>query len=52
MAPDIAKVNTDRDLNLGLPAWNFSYEMLRGLLHGNSLLLPFSVRIIILDSEH
>src|ERR1700735_5107661 len=39
MAPDIAKVNTDRDLNLGLPAWNFSDEVLRWLLHGNSLLL-------------
>jgi hypothetical protein len=24
MAPDIAKVDADRDLNLGLPAWNFS----------------------------
>ena len=39
MAPDIAKVDADRDLNLGLPAWNFSDEVLRWLLHGNSLLL-------------
>src|SRR5580692_13087648 len=39
MAPDIAKVDADRDLNLGLPAWNFSNEVLRWLLHGNSLLL-------------
>jgi hypothetical protein len=38
MAPDIAKVDTDRDLNLGLPAWNFSDEVLRWLLHENSLL--------------
>ena len=39
MAPDIAKVDADRDLNLGLSAWNFSDEVLRWLLHGNSLLL-------------
>jgi len=29
MAPDIAKVDADRHLNLGLPAWNFSDEVLR-----------------------
>jgi hypothetical protein len=39
MAPDIAKVDTDRDLNLGLPAWDFSNEVMPWLLHGNSLLL-------------
>jgi hypothetical protein len=37
MAPDIAKVDADRDLNPGLPAWDFSNEVLRWLLHGNSL---------------
>ena len=37
MAPDIAKVDADRHLNLGLPAWNFSDEVLPWLLHGNSL---------------
>jgi hypothetical protein len=37
MAPDVAKVDADRDLNLGLSAWNFSDEVLRWLLHGNSL---------------
>jgi hypothetical protein len=35
MAPDIA---ADRDLNLGLSAWNFSDEVLRQV-HGNSLSL-------------
>src|SRR5579859_8129164 len=39
MAPDIAKVDADRDLDLGLPASNFSDGVLRWLLHGNSLLL-------------
>jgi len=39
MAPDITKVDADRDLNLGLPAWDFSDEVLRWLLHGNTLLL-------------
>jgi hypothetical protein len=39
MAPDIAKVDADRHLDLGLPAWNFSDEVLRWFLHGNSLLL-------------
>ncbi len=50
MAPDIAKVDPDRDLNLGLPAWNFSNEVLRWLLHGiqslsdpEDLLIPFVV---------
>ena len=39
MAPDIAKIDADRDLNLGLPAWNFSNGVMRWLLHGNSLIL-------------
>ena len=39
MAPDIAKVDADRPLNLGLSALNFSDEVVRWLLHGNSLLL-------------
>ena len=39
MAPDVAKVDADRDLNLGLSAWDFSDGMLRWILHGNSLLL-------------
>jgi hypothetical protein len=39
MAPDITKVDTNRQLGPGLPAWNFRDEMLRRLLHGNSLLL-------------
>jgi hypothetical protein len=39
MAPDIAKVDADRPLDLGVPAWNFRDEVLRWLLHGNSLLL-------------
>jgi hypothetical protein len=34
MAPDIAKVDTDRHLNPGLPAWDFSNEVLRWLLMG------------------
>jgi hypothetical protein len=29
MAPDIAKVDADRDLNPGLPAWDFSNSVLR-----------------------
>jgi hypothetical protein len=39
MPPDVAKVDADRHLNLGLSAWDFSDEVLRWLLHGNSLLL-------------
>jgi len=39
MTPDVAKVDADRDLNLGLSAWDFSEEVLRWLIHGNSLLL-------------
>ena len=39
MALDIAKVNADRYLDLGLSAWNFSDRVLRWLLHGHSLLL-------------
>ena len=49
MAPDIAKVDPDRHLHLGVPAWNFSDEVLRRLLHGKQslrsdpkdLLIPF-----------
>jgi hypothetical protein len=37
MAPGIAKIDPDRPLELGMPAWNFSNEVLRWLLHGNSL---------------
>jgi hypothetical protein len=40
MAPDIAKVDANRHLHLGLPAWDFCDEVLRWLLHGNSLYLP------------
>jgi hypothetical protein len=38
MAPDIAKVDADRHLDLGVPAWNFSNEVLRWLLHGKQSL--------------
>jgi hypothetical protein len=47
MAPDISKVDTNRHLNQGLPAWYFRNKVLRWLLHGNSLsdpedlLIPF-----------
>jgi hypothetical protein len=37
MAPDITKVDTDRHLNPGPPAWNFRDEMMRRLFHGDSL---------------
>src|SRR5271154_1660085 len=40
MAPDIAKVDANRHLHLGLSAWDFRDEVLRWLLHGNSLSLP------------
>jgi hypothetical protein len=40
MAPDIAKVDANRHLHPGLPAWDFRDEVLRWLLHGNSLSLP------------
>jgi hypothetical protein len=48
MAPDIAKIDPDRYLELGLPAWNIGNEVLRWLLHGDSLslknlLIPFLV---------
>jgi hypothetical protein len=39
MAPDIAKIDPDRYLELGLPAWNIGNEVLRWLLHGDSLSL-------------
>jgi hypothetical protein len=49
MAPDVAKIDADRNLDLGLPAWDFSDELLRWLLHGEQslsdpedLLIPFS----------
>jgi hypothetical protein len=38
MAPDIAKVDTNRQLGLGLPAWNFRDEVPRRLLHGKQSL--------------
>jgi hypothetical protein len=49
MAPDIAKVDADRHLDLGLPTRNSSDEVLRWLLHGKQslrfdpkdLLIPF-----------
>lgn len=34
MAPDIPKINADRQLDPGLPAWNFRDEVMRRLLHG------------------
>jgi hypothetical protein len=34
MAPDVAKIDADRHLNLGLSARDFSDEVLRWLLHG------------------
>jgi hypothetical protein len=37
MAPDIAKVDANCHLSLGLSAWDFSDEVLRWLLHRNSL---------------
>jgi hypothetical protein len=49
VAPDIAKIDPDRHLDLVLSAWNFRDEMLRWLLQGNSLsdpkdlLIPFIV---------
>jgi hypothetical protein len=39
MAPDVAKIDANRHLNLGLSAWDFNDGVLRWLLHGNSLLL-------------
>jgi hypothetical protein len=38
VTPDIAKVNPDRHLNPGLPAWDFRDEVLRWLLHGQESL--------------
>ena len=40
MAPDIPKINADRQFDPGLPAWNFRDEVMRRLFHGNSLPLP------------
>jgi hypothetical protein len=34
VAPNIPKVDADRHLEVGLPAWDFSDEVLRWLLHG------------------
>jgi hypothetical protein len=51
MAPDIAKVDADRDLNLGLPAWDFSDEVLRWLLHGNSLRRTCSSHLSVLNER-
>jgi hypothetical protein len=39
MAPDIPKVDPDRHLSLGVPAWYFRDEFLRLLLHPHSLSL-------------
>jgi hypothetical protein len=36
--PDIAKVNTDRHLNVGLSAWDFCDEVMRRLFHGKQSL--------------
>jgi hypothetical protein len=38
MAPDVAGVDADRDLNLGLSARDFYDEVLRRLLHGKQSL--------------
>jgi hypothetical protein len=38
MAPDIAKIDTNRQLGPGLPAGNFSDEVLRWILHGKQSL--------------
>jgi hypothetical protein len=38
VAPDISKVDTDRHLNPGTPAWNFRDEVLRRVFHGNKSL--------------
>jgi hypothetical protein len=51
MAPDIAKVDANRHLHLGLSAWNFCDEVLRCFFMGNSfsdpedLLIPFLVNL-------
>lgn len=58
IAPDIAKVDTDRHLNPGILAGTFRDEVLRWLRHGNSLVLlrrtcssHFSVPIRYVGSE-
>jgi hypothetical protein len=38
MVPDIPKINAVRQLNPGLPAWNFRDEVMRRLLHGKQSL--------------
>src|SRR5258708_38025941 len=38
MAPNISKVDSDRDLDPSRPAWNFRDEVLRWLLHGEQSL--------------
>jgi hypothetical protein len=40
MTPDVAQIDPDRHLDLGVPAWDFSDEALRWLLHGNRLSDP------------
>src|SRR6202020_3623358 len=40
VTPDVAEIDPDRHLDLGVPAWDFSDEALRLLLHGNSLSNP------------
>jgi hypothetical protein len=40
VAPDITKINAHRQLDPGLPAWDFYDEVLRYLLHGKQSLPP------------
>jgi hypothetical protein len=51
MAPDITKINANRQLVLGLSAWNFCDGVLRRLLHGNSLLLPEDLLIAFIGTD-
>lgn len=51
MTPDIAKIDPNGDLELGPSAWNFSNEVLRWLLHGNSVLLQGDLLIPFLVSK-
>jgi hypothetical protein len=37
-APDVAQIDAERHLNLGLSAWDFSDGVLRWLLHGKQSL--------------
>ena len=57
MAPDIAKIDADRHLRLGLSAWNFRDEVLQCFFMGNSLvlredlLIPFLVIYVLLPAR-